>query len=482
MSPIRLRSTVLAAAVLCATTPWAAAQTTINLNTANGACVAVVGDSAGLTLDPTPGSTALNANQVSLTAAQTGACNPVGGSSATFDALVQTSGSATPGTPYVPGVGAPFYVLWSAGADATACTYGGNFTSGVSGWALGLRACNDSASCSAAHAVPVTPTASGNYAFSVTCTNASGYASAPQISVPQPATPAPTPNPIPLTAPSSAQSGVSFAVTWPQMANTNRCVGTGTLNGTPAAALGDWTTLTTVSTTGANSRNVTVPSSATSSALILTLTCWNADNSASAAGTTASIAVSPASAGSCPTTITTQYGTRTLQTTSAISYGAYPQQRPSVDLSQWDNIWGHNSVSDAGTPWPGVGGSSPVLRSFGRGNYVGAHFRTTSSTSVSGNFSNPTLAAGPNATMAISTVCGDFSDHLPTPGCLVTNVATADANLVRWKMTANNPSGSCNLQPNTDYYVNWMLHDATSDTECPAGSTTCNLSAVSYHN
>lgn len=457
------------------------AQTTINLNTANGTCIAVT-DAAGLMSETAPGSTALRANGVTLSAGQQGACNPAGGSSSNFNANVTLSGSATPGTPVVPAVGSPFYVIWSASTDATACTYGGNFSSGVSGWALGTRACSDGAGCASQHAVAVTPTAAGNYTFSVTCTNASGYDTG-SVTVPNPPVGSPTPNPIPLTAPATGSQGATVAITWPQMTNATSCIGTGTLDGVNAPSLGDWTTLQTVSTTAANSRNVTVPvTAAIGSQLKLTLTCWNSDNTASATGTTANIGVTAQVAG-CPATINTADGTRTLLTSSGISYGVYPPQRSNVNVTEWNNIWGYNNTTaTTPVPWPGVGGASPVLRNFGRSNYLGAHFRTTASTSYTGNYSIPSFASGPNVTMAISTQCGDFTDHLPTPGCIAADVATADANAVQWKLTSNAPSSWCNLQPNTDYYLNMMFVDHASTVECSAGLPNCNLAAVHYHN
>lgn len=480
----RLLHAHIAAAAVLLFLPVAAvhAQTTINLNTANGTCVAV--SSGALASETAPGSTALRANGVTLTASQQGACNPAGGgSSSNFNANVALSGSPTPNAPYTPAVGAPFYVLWSASTDATACTLGGNFSSGITGWALGSRACTDGASCSTAHAVQVTPTAAGNYSFSVTCTNASGQATSNAVNVPQPATPPPTPNPLTLSAPASGNAGGIYAVTWPQMSNAASCVGTGTIGGVNQPSLGDWTGLTSVSTTAPNARNLTIPASAVAGTqLALTLKCWNADQSASVTSDVATIDIAAPVAG-CPTTINTPDGPRTLLVTSGISYGAYPPQRPGVNLTEWNNIWGYNNITaSTPVPWPGVGGSSPVIRSFARTSYVGAHFKTGSSTSVLGNFSIPTFAAGPNVTMAISTQCGDFSDHLPTPGCLKTNVPTADANAVQWKLTANNPTGSCNLQPNTDYYVNLMLTDHLSTEECAASAATCNMAPVSFHN
>lgn len=372
MLSISLRVAMSAAvALLCAASPLTRAQTTINLHTQSGTCVAVINDSAGLTLDPTPGSTALIADSVTLS----GACGSGGGSTA------------------------------------------------------------------------------------------------------------PTPNPIPLTAPATAVAGASFTVTWPQMTNAARCVGTGTINGVNAPSLGAWTSDDSVSTTTANSRVVSVPSSSVASTLHLTLTCWNAANSASAVGDSSNISVSPTpDGGACPTTINAPDGTRTLLTTASINYGVYPTVRPNVDLLQWDNIWGHNSTVDPVTPWPGVGGASPVIRQFPRTAYLCAHFRTTADTTRLGQYVNPSLVAGPNVTMAISTSGGDFADHLPTPGCYESNFPTSDATIMSWKLTANNPTGSCNLQPNTDYYLNLMFTQSASTVECLASATYCQIGLVNYHN
>jgi hypothetical protein len=90
--------------------------------------------------------------------------------------------------------------------------------------------------------------------------------------------------------------------------------------------------------------------------------------------------------------------------------------------------------------------------------------------------------------MAISTVCGDFSEHLPSPGCFVdhvfgdppgTGVPTDGSLMVFWKFTSSSPLTSCNLQPNTDYYVNFIQTDPLSNRGCPAGSPTCGQSPQS---
>lgn len=93
--------------------------------------------------------------------------------------------------------------------------------------------------------------------------------------------------------------------------------------------------------------------------------------------------------------------------------------------------------------------------------------------------------------MAISTRCGDFTQALPTPGCLAdaaygelpwTGVPTADKPLVGWKFTPNAPGSWCNLQPNQDYWVNLMFANPLDFFNCNAAESTCVLGTVSYHN
>lgn len=468
----------LLALTCCAASPLALAQTKIVLNTANGgACVAVT-NSDGLTL--VPGSTDLKAEGVQLTAVAPGACNPAGGgSSSEFGVSVQTSGTFK--------VGQPFTVTWAASADATTCAFGGS--SSMEGWILGSRACGGTTglSCAGSHPVSVTPAAPGDYTFDVTCTNDSGYKATP-INVPIPTTPAPTPNPISLTVPPTATAGVPFAVTWPTMSNAASCKGSGKLDGVDAPNLGDWTSRPQVET----SRNVTVPTGSTGE-LKLTLTCWNSDNSASAAGTSTAIAVSVGSADACPATINSPNPNQanrvlTLLRTSNISYVLGTAVRPNVNLLEWDNVWGHATTTDSTTPWPGPVGALPVIKQFTRGSYMGVHFKTPASGGVAGTFTHANYIGDPNIVMAISKTCGDFTQNLPNPpnlGCRVdhamgsadwTGVPSSDSAMVRYKFTANAPASYCNLEPNTDYYVNMYFADPAQVTDrCSQGAATCPL-------
>lgn len=182
----------------------------------------------------------------------------------------------------------------------------------------------------------------------------------------------------------------------------------------------------------------------------------------------------------CPAVAHTAWGDKALVARAAITYGATGQRPRSLDISTWDGLLGFGETSIVATPWPGVGGAAPVIRSFPRNGYVCAKFRTPANVGTrSGNFSNPSYLRdlSPTLTMSISRNGGDFAGGLDTPGCLVRNVYAKDGNLIHWKGTPNAPASWCNLAPNTEYYLNITF----GDTPGCAGAT-CALGVVSYHN
>lgn len=459
--PLKILFAAAVAWLLLTPLARAAGSTKIVLQTDNGACQAST-DSAGLRLDSS-GGPGLVASGVTLEALSPGACSPPGGGSAEF-------GVSTHVTAGAPAVGAEFQVNWSATPEATYCVRGGNLAGPVNGWQPGSVACTGT-SCAGQHSETVSATKPGSHAFSVTCTNARGHASS-SITVPTPPVPAPsTPT---LSVPSSVTAGVSFDVSWSGLTGAARCVGTGTLNGDDVSNLGDWTSVTTTS----SPRRVAVPAGSTG-ALKLKLTCWNNDNSASSVAEAANIQVGGATACSV---IDTPKGQRTRLIEADISYGAYPDKRTKVDVTKWEPVFGYNDKLAQPPPvaWPGITGASPVFHGFKRYNFIAIKFRTPAHvTGAKGRFTNPSYVFGPPITMAISTSCGDFSEHLPTPGCLVENVYTSDDNLVGWKFTQNAPNDQCNLSPNTDYYVNIMLADPESTHQCNKGATTCMVGVAS---
>lgn len=185
----------------------------------------------------------------------------------------------------------------------------------------------------------------------------------------------------------------------------------------------------------------------------------------------------------CPSKITLPDGsTRSRLLHANITYGVLPGTRPNVDLTHWDNLWGYNNTFSPQVAWPGVGGAAPVIGLYPRQSYVAARFHTPSSSTLNGSFSNPSYVSGPPLTFAISRRCGDFDDYMETTGCLVRDVPTSDAVMVKWKFTANAPGSWCNLQPDTDYYVNFVFSDPSSTDGCAAQQASCAAGTVSYHN
>jgi hypothetical protein len=173
---------------------------------------------------------------------------------------------------------------------------------------------------------------------------------------------------------------------------------------------------------------------------------------------------------SCPDTITVPDGTqRTRLIKSDIQYSVYQIVRPAMDVTEWDNVWGYNGLEPGNpVPWPGVSGSAPRLLNFSRWNYVGIHFKTPFIVppGSAGRIVNPSAVGGPYTTLAISRQCGDFSQNLPTSGCIRRDVSHSDYTLAYYQFTQNNPDYACNLEPDTDYYINVIQSDTESHIQC----------------
>ena len=201
-------SLILAGAALCVV-PLAEAQVTLNLTTVEQTSCVAVTDALGLQL--VPGGTDLQATGVTLTGTGCGSAN------SEFDVTVNAPATAVAGT--------PFNVSWSATEAATKCTYGGS--AGITGWPVGQTAC-DGAACEGTHNPSVTLPAAGSYSFSMTCTNATGFAQDGLTASGPPEAPQP-PNFV-LTAPATATTGTAIQVSW-SVTGAAACTGSASLNG-----------------------------------------------------------------------------------------------------------------------------------------------------------------------------------------------------------------------------------------------------------
>ena len=251
----------------------------------------------------------------------------------------------------------------------------------------------------------------------------------------------PTPNNFPLTVSAAPLTGTPFTVSW-SVTGATTCTGSASLNG-GSTTLSGWTDVTSAT----SPRN---PVATTVGTYTLSLTCSN--TAGSVTSLPAIVVVAQGTGGNCPA------GQATV---SDIHYLPEPPAhvRHTVDLTLWDNIWGHISENDDVSPWPGVAGASPTIWSIGKTQYVGALFHTTSTLSLSGHYVNVSYGAGPNLDMSISPTCGDFAPA--QAGCLKTNIPSDGSGMIYWRM--QNPTTFwCALTPNADYYLNVRFHDPTT--------------------
>jgi len=179
----------------------------------------------------------------------------------------------------------------------------------------------------------------------------------------------------------------------------------------------------------------------------------------------------------CPQSITTGTDTRTLRTVSDIFYADTSHVRHGVNISVFDNIWGHITELDGLTLWPGVAGASPTIKTIGKTEYVGAKFHVPANVVplTNGSFKHVMYSGGPALDFSISRVCGDFE---PVEGCSVSDAAPDDFAMVRWRIGLGN-RWYCGLEPDTDYYVNIRFTNrATTGPDC--FGTTCYSTIQQY--
>lgn len=158
-------------------------------------------------------------------------------------------------------------------------------------------------------------------------------------------------------------------------------------------------------------------------------------------------------------------------TRSGIHYGPYVLTlRPNVDVTEWNNIWGHQNPTDAVSPWPGVSGSSPVIAAFDRTMVLCIHFRTPAVVHF-GMFTYPInwVAADQKELagidIAISPIRGDF--HAAGAASRI-NQIPGDSVIMSYTGPQANPQGVfpdpssiAVVRPNSDYYLNIRAHFPT---------------------
>jgi hypothetical protein len=161
----------------------------------------------------------------------------------------------------------------------------------------------------------------------------------------------------------------------------------------------------------------------------------------------------------CPATLEGSTGTLTLRSASDIIYlPGNEHVRPGVDVTQWDNIWGHINELDDIVLWPGVPGSSPTIKNVGKTEYIAAKFHVPADASPTllGKFKHVVYGGGPNVDATISRTCGDFESR--DEGCHAENWVANDNYTLLWRVSSANRF-YCHLDPGADYYLNIRFTD-----------------------
>jgi hypothetical protein len=156
----------------------------------------------------------------------------------------------------------------------------------------------------------------------------------------------------------------------------------------------------------------------------------------------------------CPATILGSTGPLSLRTMSDILYlPGTAHVRRNVNVTDWNNIWGHIDEFDDLMLWPGVPGASPTIRTVGKTEYVAAKFHVPLDAlpTLNGTFKHVMYGGGPNVDATISRACGDFETI--EQGCWVHNALSNDDAMLRWRVSSASRF-YCHLDPGSDYYLN----------------------------
>lgn len=145
------------------------------------------------------------------------------------------------------------------------------------------------------------------------------------------------------------------------------------------------------------------------------------------------------------------------------------RNRYNVDVTLWDNIWGHATALDDVVPFPGRSNSAPVFLNFGASTYMAAEFHVPANAQPNtyGWIGQTEYNHEADLAAAISPNCGDFSPA--AQHCFSQGVG--GGNLVPWAVAP--PNSFCALQPGATYYLNLKVVNASecaSATDCVVGT------------
>ncbi len=156
--------------------------------------------------------------------------------------------------------------------------------------------------------------------------------------------------------------------------------------------------------------------------------------------------------GDCPQVSPTSCPAGRL-TVANIKYPNVPPSsaiRRNVDVTKYENIWGHASTVDTALPFPGRNGATPAIQ-WTQGTYIAAQFVAPANTTTYETLRYSTYYSGPAITMTVSERCGDMAPV--NPNCKsVANTGESFKKIVSFPYT-----NGCPVIPGRVYYVNMFL-------------------------
>lgn len=245
--------------------------------------------------------------------------------------------------------------------------------------------------------------------------------------------------------PSTTTAGATHTISW-SATNAESCSYSGTF---PSAVTG-WPAgqACTGATDCATTRNVPITMPATAGTYTFTLTCSKAGFTPAVSSRSTTISSGPPPAGCiAPSGLTRQMSGK-------VSYND-GNDRNNIDLTRFENVFGHDNQGGASRLWPGTQNINQRIF-IPRNNYVALQFTVPSNlhTDTRGQYRfEETAPTSSVMSITVSKACGDFSTTPTAPmttKCILNGGALNSA--LTWGKTGL--TARCQLEPGETYYLN----------------------------
>ena len=142
-------------------------------------------------------------------------------------------------------------------------------------------------------------------------------------------------------------------------------------------------------------------------------------------------------------------------TRASIKYPNVPGSgvRTNVDVTKYENIWGHANHTDSAVLFPGRAGATPAVSGWLANRYIAAEFVAPTNTLQYETINYSSYYSGPRLIYAISEREGDFN---PSAQYCKGSVGSGES---FYKIVSAPFSNGCVITPGRRYYLNLMLQN-----------------------